>query len=256
MQITSLLLLAWSLVFLPVPAGQAKYSLQGAVTADGTSVRQPVIVHLEALGSFPVQQVVTDDSGNFVFGNVPAGVYYVRVKHEDFEEAAQRIELPAYDRDVTILLQPKHRAPARAGEILLGSKFEVDVRQLSIPENAVREYKQALEENKSGKSLGAIQRLRQALQLAPNFIEAAFHLGSTLYKIGHLEDAERTLRRALMIAPKEPQLHLMLANVLVKEGKYQQAVSEIDTYLKDNPNGADRASAETTRSQLIRAMEK
>jgi tetratricopeptide (TPR) repeat protein len=252
-----LLLLTWTLVFPSSVAGQqGRDSIQGTVTADGISVRQPVIVYLEALGSRPVEQVLTDDYGRFTFIDIPAGTYYVRVKHEDFEEVAQRVELPPYDRDLTILLQRKPDVRPAAGEIILGNKFEVDVRQLSIPENALREYQKALEENESGKTSGAIKRLRQALQLAPNFIEAAFHLGSTLYKIGHFSDAENTLRRALTIAPREPHLHLMLANVLLKEGKYEQALSEIDSYLEDNPQGAERNSAELTRSQLIKAMKK
>jgi outer membrane protein assembly factor BamD (BamD/ComL family) len=59
-----------------------------------------------------------------------------------------------------------------------------------------------------------------------------------------------------MATPKAPQLRLLLANVLVKENKYEQALSEIDTYLKENPTGADRPSASVTREQLIKALQR
>lgn len=257
MQISTLMHLILVLVLLPQGGQQRTYSIRGSVSFDGYPTDQSVVVYLEALSARAVEELIADASGNFIFRDVPAGTYYVRVKQEGFEEVAQRVELPAYDRDVTIYLRRKpDEPPITEHEISLGNKFEVDIRQLSIPETAVREYRKALNENKQGKTLSAIKRLRQALNLAPNFIEAAFHLGSTLYRIGHFEDAEKILKRALMIAPKEPHLHLMLANVFLKEGKYEQALSEIDSYLRDNPNGLERESAETTRSQLIEAMEK
>jgi hypothetical protein len=256
MQTLVLINLTLTVMLLPLAGQQKTYSVEGSVTVNGIATGGPVAVYLEALGSRPVEEMLTDDSGNFSFTNVPGGTYYVRVKHQGFKEFAQRIELPAYDRDLTIFLQRTSSPPPVAGEIRLGSRFEVDIRQLSIPENAVREYQKALNENRQGKTSSAIKRLRQALNIAPNFIEAAFHLGSTLYKVGHFRDAETILKRALRIAPKEPQLHLMLANIFLKEGKYQDALSEIDSYLKDNPSGPERVSAETTRTQLIKAMEK
>lgn len=235
---------------------QQRYSVEGTVVFDGGFTNWPIVVFLEPLHSRPVEEVHATVAGNFRFVDVPAGSYYIRVKHEGFDESAQRVDVPAFNRSVVISLQRKANAPAPQSEIVLGGKFQVDIRQLSIPEDAVREYRKALDDNKKGKTARAIERLRRALSIAPNFIEAAFHLGSTFYNAGHFEDAEKVLVRGLKAVPAAGKLRLMLANVFVKERKYGQALLQIDAYIKENPDGPERASAETTREQLIRTMDK
>lgn len=247
-------LLALILVLASQAVREQTYSVEGAVVFDGGFTNRPVAVFLEGLNSRPVEEVHASVTGNFRFVDVPAGSYYIRVKHEGFEETAQRVEIPKFNRDVVIFLQRKANYIPSDREIDLGSKFQVDIRQLSVPEDAVREYRKALDDNKKGKTARAIERLRRALTIAPNFIEAAFHLGSTFYHAGHFEDAEKVLVRALKAAPAAPQLRLMLANVFVKERKYPEALHQIDAYLEENSDGPERASAETTRSQLIQAM--
>jgi len=254
MQLPALCKLVLTVFLLPHAGQQQTYTIQGQVDFEGGFKYEPIAVYLEALSSRPVEQVYVDVSGNFKFRDVPEGTYYIRVKHDGFEEFAQSVEVPAYSRDVSIFLQRKASSAPSQESIGLGGKFQVDLRQLTIPEKAVREYQKALDEDNRGETDSAVKRLRHALILAPNFIEAAFHLGSALYQTGHLDDAEKTLMQAQVIAPKDPNIRLMLTNVLVKERKYQQALSEIDSFLKENPNGAERESAETTRSQLIQAI--
>ena len=244
--------LALALVLASQTAPQQKYSVEGVVVPDGGFTNRPIAVFLEALNTSPVVEVNANVAGNFKFVDVPAGLYYIRVNHEGFEETAQRVEVPAFKRGVVILLQPKANTIASESEIDLGRKL--DIPQLSIPEDAVQEYQKALDDNKKGKTARTIERLRRALSIAPNFIEAAFHLGSTFYNAGHFEDAEKVLVRGLKAAPAAAKLRLILANVLGKQRKYAQALNQIDAYLKENLDGPERISAETTRSQLVQAM--
>ena len=256
MQIPVFFNVSLALLLLAPTEQRQEFSIQGSVRFEEGSANGPILVFLEALSLRPIEQTYADVSGNFTFRDVAPGSYYVRVKTEGFEELAQRLELPVYDREVTIFLRRKSRALPKSNEILLGTKFQVDVRQLSIPEKAVRQYQKALEEDKKGNTSSAIRRLRDALSVAPSFIEAAFQLAATLYKTGDFQDAEQTLNQGLAVNPKNPQLRLMLASVLIKRNKYAQALAEIDSYLQENPAGLKRSSAEATRSQLIRALEK
>jgi len=255
MEISLLLKVTLALVLLPQFGQRQNFSIEGSISSeDGSAIGTP-LVFLEALTSRPIGQNYADVSGNFTFEYVEAGTYYIRIKQEGFEEFAQRIEVPASHRQLTVFLRRKLPDPPAVREIHLGTKFQVDVRQLSIPEKAVRQYQKAradLEERNTSK---AIRRLREALSIAPNFIEAAFYLASALYEIDRFQEAEETLTRALAIVPKQPQLRLMLANVLVKEAKYEDALAEIDSYLEENPDAPDRSSAQTTRLQLIQAIE-
>jgi tetratricopeptide (TPR) repeat protein len=235
-------------------ASQKPHSVKGSVVFDNSISYQPVVVHLEPLSSRPVETVGTDESGNFTFGGVPEGTYYIRVKVEGFEEIAQRIEVPALDRSVTILLQRKAEKPLSEVEVGNGIEFEKGIDELSIPRDVTHEYLKALDEDKQGKFSGAISRLQRVLSVAPNFIQASFRLGTVLYKAGQFEEAEKVLVRALKTIPKQPHLRLMLTNVFLKENKYDEALGQIDAYLEENPNGRERSSAEITRSQLIEAI--
>ncbi|MBI2149029.1 MAG: tetratricopeptide repeat protein [Acidobacteria bacterium] len=250
LQLTLLLLLAPAFV-----TAQKTYPVEGAVVLEGGFTNRPITVFLEALNSRPVEEVSATVGGEFRFVDVPAGLYFIRVKHDGFEEAAQRVEVPAFNRPVTITLQRKPNAIASQSDVELGGRFQVDIRQLSIPKDAVREYQKALDENKKGRTARAMDGLRRALRIAPNFMEAAFHLGSLFYEAGRFADAEDVLMRGLKAVPAAAKLRLMLANVFVKERKYAQALHQIDAYLAENPDGPDRTSAETTRSQLIRSMD-
>jgi tetratricopeptide (TPR) repeat protein len=244
-------------LFLWLPPGQRQESsIQGSINFEEGSANAPILVFLEAVSWRPVEQTYTDVSGNFTFRDVAPGSYYVRVKLEGFEEYAQRLEVPAYNRELTIFLRRASRVPPKSNDIPLGTKFRVDVRQLSIPEKAVRQYQKALDEDKKGKTSSAVRLLRDALVRAPNFLEAAFQLAATLYKTGSFQDAEKTLMQGLAIDPKNDQFRLMLVNVLIKEKKYEQALAEIDSYMEENPLGLDKSVAATIRSQLIHDLRK
>jgi tetratricopeptide (TPR) repeat protein len=254
--ISLMLKLGLLFVLSPQTASQQKYSIHGSIVFEGSFGNRPVVVYLEPLSSRPVEEVRTDESGNFAFRNLPEGSYYIRVNVEGFAETAQRIEIPAFEGSVVFVLQRKTDTPPSEVEIGSGGEFEAGINELSIPANAAGEYQKALDDNKEGKISRAIGRLQRVLSIAPRFIQASFHLGWAFYKAGHFEDAEKVLMRALKTAPKEPHLRLMLANVFLKQHKYDQALSQIEAYLKENPDGPERTSAKTTRAQLIEAIQK
>ena len=242
-------------LLLAAPAQRQNVSVQGNVRFDDGAHR-PVAVFLEPLSSRPIQRVRADASGDFSFRNVAPGLYYIRVKHAGYEEFAQRIEVPEFDRPVEISLRRNAEAvTANSSEITFPDDFEIAIRQLDIPDEAIREYQNALDDDKRGLAARALQGFRRALGIAPNFIAAAFRFGSASYKAGRLDEAEKVLVRALKSVPAAPHLRLVLANVFVKQRKYDQALLQIDLALKQNPAGIERASVESTRLKLIRAME-
>ena len=217
MATSTIIELAVALLFLP--QGPQTYSIRGSVSAESGFTPDGIIVRLETISPSsprPIEQVYTDLSGSFSFGDIPPGTYYVRVKEEGFEESERRVEVPGYEKDVLIVLE---RQSIPVPEILIGRRFQVDLRELSIPENSLHEYAKAMEERKHGKTESSIERFRRALRLAPTFVAAAFELASALYKIERFEEAENTLTQALAATPHDPRLQLMLANVFVKERK-------------------------------------
>jgi tetratricopeptide (TPR) repeat protein len=247
--------LALTLLLVSRPAqAQTTYPIQGSIILENGITYEPLAVILEDLSLRPVDEVFVDVSGNFHFQNVQEGTYYVRISEEGFEEFTQRVEVPEYNRDMQIFLHRLPKSPGTPTEFVLGGRFQVDVRQLSIPEKALLEYRRALDDDKRGRISKAIQRLRRALAIAPTFVEAALQLGVILYRIDQLDDAEATIKQAIAVEPAEPRLGLLMANVYLKQGRYQQALSQIDAYLNHNPDGKERAVAEAAKARLMRAV--
>jgi thioredoxin-like negative regulator of GroEL len=110
----------------------------------------------------------------------------------------------------------------------------------------------------------AIVQLQEAVELAPNLREPYYHLGIALLLLGRLPEAEIAARRALDIGPPDssarftlgriltveekntpeamhllyesapdiPEARLSLAQVLQRRGSLEQAIAELQTYLR------------------------
>src|SRR6185437_2413495 len=72
-------------------------------------------------------------------------------------------------------------------------------------------------------SLGLITK---ALDLEPGNGAYLDSLGWVQFRLGRLEEAEKNLRLALEKTPRDPTVHDHMANVLMKESKIKEAVSQ------------------------------
>jgi tetratricopeptide (TPR) repeat protein len=84
---------------------------------------------------------------------------------------------------------------------------------------------------------------------------AFFNLGVALYKISMLDRAEAALRKALDLAPKMFEVRLMLANVYLKQQRYDKLMEQLDRYLAEDPKGEQRQAAEQMREALIKSQQ-
>ena len=79
-------------------------------------------------------------------------------------------------------------------------------------------------------SLGLITK---ALDIEPGNGAYLDSLGWVQFRLGRLEDAEKTMRLALEKTPRDPTVHDHMANVLMKESKVREAVAQWETSLKE-----------------------
>jgi tetratricopeptide (TPR) repeat protein len=99
-------------------------------------------------------------------------------------------------------------------------------------------------------NLGAIQSSSRALEIQPlnslaNFIHAAGN-----YNLDRLDEAEKSARQAGKTANGNlPQLHVLLANILMRKDDYPSAILEMHAYLQEAPSGPFAAQ---TRRDLDR----
>jgi Tfp pilus assembly protein PilF len=109
-----------------------------------------------------------------------------------------------------------------------------------------------LDKNDPGR---AVETGEQAVKANSHSAPAFFSLGLALYKFAQLDRAEVALKKALELAPKMFQARLMLANVYLKEQRYDNLMDQLDRYLFENPNGEQRQAVEEMRRTLLQAKE-
>jgi tetratricopeptide (TPR) repeat protein len=109
-----------------------------------------------------------------------------------------------------------------------------------------------IDKNEPGR---AVETGEQAVKANSHSAPAFFSLGIALYKFAQLDRAEAALMKALELAPKMFQARLMLANVYLKEQRYDNLMDQLDRYLAENPNGEQRQAVEEMRRTLLQARE-
>lgn len=88
-----------------------------------------------------------------------------------------------------------------------------------------------------GRYPDAAARLEEALKRSPDSATGHFFLGSTYLKLGNLDQAESNLKLACVLDPKGlPAAHLQLANAYLRANDPVAAGTELEAYLKANPN--------------------
>jgi tetratricopeptide (TPR) repeat protein len=231
----------------------ASYNIQGTVALEsGGPMDSPIFVQLIKGTNIPIDYVYTTPTGSFTFQDVPAGLYYVRLQHEGFEDALQQVEVPSPGGILAVNLRLRRSHPAAQEQPPLGDRHQVNVRQLATPSEAIRHYEKASADLKDGKTERAIWHLQRAIQIAPDFLEAVYQLNDLFFQDGRYSDAEQILAKAIEVVPTEERLHLELARVFVRERKYKEALEQVDTYLQSNLKETDRAKMEKFRARLSR----
>ena len=95
--------------------------------------------------------------------------------------------------------------------------------------------------------------LQEAVKLQPNSATAHYLLGVVHYRSSRDEEAEPILKRALEIGDRGPA-RLVLANLYIRQHKWESALEHLDAYLKANPKSPDRPQIEGIRARVVQNM--
>ena len=115
--------------------------------------------------------------------------------------------------------------------ILRDPKFAGAYAGMAATHLALRYFSDAVDHQNAAKQLA-----QQALQLDPQLAEAHGVLGDVaLRSAGDFALGERELRRAIELDPHKSTYHAWLASLLVYQGRFEEAMSEIDRAVADDP---------------------
>lgn len=96
----------------------------------------------------------------------------------------------------------------------------------------------------------AVRALNLAIKIQPNSAKTYYLLGTTYYTGGQFPKAEEHLIHALDLEKGMGSAELVLANVYMKQQKWDRALEYLDLYLKDNPKAPDRDQIQQTRARV------
>ena len=179
---------------------------------------------------------MTDVNGAFAFRRLRDGTYFLTVDAgKEYQLASETVTF--FDNRGQILsvqIDLKFKTPDR------NQSGVVNAALAGVPKPSLEFYKQALASSQAGDSKKAIEQLKSALALYPEFVVALNELGVQYQKTGELDKSVETFRTALKLAPDAFVLHLNYGFVLMQKREFVEAEAQFlrATELKDSSSMA------------------
>jgi tetratricopeptide (TPR) repeat protein len=101
----------------------------------------------------------------------------------------------------------------------------------------------------------ALDILEEAVKMDPRSAVGYYYLGSAYYKSDFFAEAEQNLLRSQRLDPKSKGVRLMLINVYMKTGKWEDVLAQLNAYISENPKASDRAQMEQMRAKVVEGLQ-
>ncbi len=176
------------------------------------------------------QYQLSDDSGAFSFRRLTGGSYTLIIDAgKDYEVTVESVDIiqPARRRGDPGIVVPVNIELRLKSNVSPGKVGTVDASGGGAPEAAVDLYKQAVESSKAGDRKKAIEQLKQAVTIYPNFMTALNELGVQYMALQEWRKAAEALRAALKIGPEAFHPRLNYGIVLFQLKDYKAAAAEL-----------------------------
>jgi Tfp pilus assembly protein PilF len=187
--------------------------------------------------------VMADINGNFAFKGLAPGSYTVIVEGGDeFETARESVYIDTDIRTPTGISPPPITRPytvliylqAKRNANELGKPGVLNAALANVPLEARNLYLQALDSIRLGDSKKAIEQLRAALALYPDFGLALNELGVQYLRLSETAKATEALSHAVKIAPDAFPPRLNYGIALLEKRSFAEAEEQLRQALKRN----------------------
>ena len=185
---------------------------------------------------------LSDDNGAFAFRRLDPGTYRVTVEGgQEFEAATESVDI--FDAggarrvgtgqvvNVQFHLRPKASTTPSAPPGVINAALA------AVPAEARALYEKALRASQGGDHRKAVEHLRAALALHPDFALAHNELGAQYMKLDELDKAAEAFRHALRLAPDVALLRVNYGVLLIRQKNFSEAEKHLRYALqKDGAN--------------------
>ncbi len=235
------IVVALILALIPAAAGAAPektaYQVVGKVLqSDGTPFRgtAPVVFLHGAITPFSSQTLAGRD-GKFRFNRIPPGTYTLIAAVPRVGELQKTIEVgPSFadsKRRVTATLAYGQTTHVNRGGM-------VSRAELSVSGKAIQEYGRAQDLLSHQDIKGAIEHLKKAVELSPQFATAWNRLGTIAYQTRQYQQAEEYFREAMKQDSEAYAPLVNLGGALLALDRFEESLKVNETAVKAVPGDA------------------
>jgi tetratricopeptide (TPR) repeat protein len=142
-----------------------------------------------------VETTFTHGNGDFEFGGIPAGNYYLVVELRGYEPVRESVQLDGNRWGVTLYLKEVQQSkPTVTGN-------SVSQRELTLPRKARNAYRKGLERLYQEKDpKGSITQFERAIAEFPGYYEAYQQLGLARMHLSQPDEAEQAFRKSIELS--------------------------------------------------------
>lgn len=208
-----------------ITSAQGANVLEGKViTPSGMQPTHPVRVKITVNGR-PIYETFTDLSGRFSFPGLSRGTYQLIAEGDGltFETTTVSADIPAFGSGAQgftqdIQLRPiAHKPNTQPGVVNAFSQ--------NVPPAAKQALDAGLKLVGEGKIEPAIENMRKAVKIFPDYFDAHLQLGNVFLKIDQLQEAIAELDMARQINPNDERAYQSFGLLLMKQRNFAVAVA-------------------------------
>ena len=207
------------------------HQIEGRVQHRSGTVRNVRVRLLRLPEMRPITETFSRPEGQFVFNQVTEGDYAIETfETELYEATVTNVQVRPFPRKPTLFtvfveLPLKHGPEKTArGELMA----DVDV---NVPKNALKHYNAGMKKIEKGQSAEAINELRMAVEVYPDYYAARLALGRELRLKKRFQEALPVIQRLTEIAPKRAEPHIECGIILLGLERRDEAIDELNKAL-------------------------
>jgi tetratricopeptide (TPR) repeat protein len=195
-------------------------------------------VRLVNSGNAPISETFTNDQGRAEFAQVPVGQYHVIVTGDGIEDTdSGEFEIDrrktSQDLFITVRGSGSNSKQAASGR---GSVAAVD---LSVPDSARKEFDEASKAMAGQEWAKAIQRLKQAISIYPQYAPAYNNMGVAYGRMNNPEKEREALEKAITLDDHFVPAFTNLAKLCLRERDSVRAETLLENALRAEPANAE-----------------
>ncbi len=244
--------------FIHAAIPESGFALTGSVYSDGDNqhIAQARVMLCDD-GANPIEEMSTNDSGDFSFQGLRPGRYILRVQANGYQAAEVHVDLSfTSERGLTVTLQPLRRDTSAQAP----GRQTISAHELAMPEAArnllIAGKKKLYVENHAQ---SALRDFQCATAQAPTYYEAYYQTGMAYLALQNSPEAEKQFRRSLEISHKKyPDAEIALGTLLIRRNEITEGEALLRHGLAGNlyswPGQLELGELELSRGHLETAL--